>query len=101
VTPTITPLVLKSDESVVYPQPARETARFIYGFAGPGRIEIVVFNAFGEVAARVAAQPMAVRGTAVTALDTRDLAPGVYYATLRVEDVSGKRLLKKKFVVVH
>jgi hypothetical protein len=101
VTPTITPLVLKSGESIVFPQPARETARFIYSFAGPGQATLVVFNTSGETVARVEDQPVAVRGNAVTDLDTRDLAPGLYYATLQVEDASGKRQLKKKFVVVH
>lgn len=86
---------------MVFPQPAREVARFIYHFEGPGQVKIVIFNATGEIVARVEDQPQAVRGNAVTDLDTRALAPGFYYATLQVEDAGGKRTIKKKFVVVR
>lgn len=95
-------MAVPSAEGVrVFPQPGRERVRLSYGLAGAGRVRVEVFNPAGECVLRVTDEVVSLGGNATTGLATQDLATGVYYLRIQVEDQQGRRLLKGKMAIAR
>jgi hypothetical protein len=100
-TATAVPLPAAADgASYVYPQPANNTAHFVYSTDEAGDAEISVYNLAAKLSAKAG-------GTAVRSganrldLDITSFAPGVYYYLIKVRTVSGRDIKLKtgKFIV--
>lgn len=85
----------------IFPQPGRERVRLAYPCSGAARMEAEVFNPAGERVLRISAEPVGAGGEAVTELLTQDLAAGVYYVRMRLEDQQGRRTLTGKMAIAH
>jgi hypothetical protein len=85
----------------IFPQPGRERVRLSYPCSGVGRVTVEVFNAVGECVLRVKDEPVSQGNDATTELATQDLAAGVYYLRIQIEDQQGRRVLKGKMAVAQ
>ncbi|MEW6517729.1 MAG: T9SS type A sorting domain-containing protein [candidate division FCPU426 bacterium] len=83
----------------IYPQPGRDRVHLACGFTGPGVILLEVYNAAGERVLGLRNAFASQVGEAVLELQTRDLAPGIYYVRLQIEDQQGRRLVKGKMAI--
>lgn len=97
-TPTFTPGT-RAGEMRVFPQPARERVQLSYACSGAARAWVEVYNPAGERVLLVTDETFSLDGRAVTAFSTRELAAGVYYLRIQLEDQQGRRWLRGKMAI--
>lgn len=83
----------------VFPQPARERVQLSYACSGAARVWVEVYNSAGERVLLVADETFGLDGRAVTVFSTRELAAGVYYLRIQLEDQQGRRWLRGKMAI--
>jgi hypothetical protein len=89
-------------DAFLHPSPVRgPLARVTYRMAGPGEMELRIWNHNGDLAAKVTDRKPA--GVQVTPLDLAGFATGVYFYALTFRYDSGaiEKVPTKKFAVVH
>jgi len=77
---------------VAYPNPAQDVVRFAYSLAQPGPVHLLIRDALGREALRVAERGAAQAGPAEVSASVAALQPGIYYCTL--ETASGRVVQK-------
>ncbi len=100
VTATCTPPGLPAGLSVLlltYPNPARETVRFVLEMGSEAEVRVSVYNLHGERVAAVSQRVPAGRDQAVS-WDCRNAAPGLYLARIRV---NGREIAAAKVAVIR
>ncbi len=103
ITPTITPTVqlLPDNTAFTYPSPAKgDTLWFYYSVRGPAEVRIEIYNVIGEKGKVITNSHMS-SGNQRTSWDIKDVAPGLYFYRLYIEDAAGKRDLglKKLYII--
>jgi hypothetical protein len=89
-------------EGFLFPSPVRgDSARLSYRMSGPGRVECRVWNANGELAARV--EERKPQGVQTTPLDLGGFANGLYFYSVTIHYDSGgtERIPTGKFAVIR
>jgi hypothetical protein len=100
VTVTSTPPGLPAGLAVLlltYPNPGRETVRFVLEMGSEADVRVSLYNLGGERVADIAQRMPAGRDQAV-AWDCRNAAPGLYLARIRV---NGKEIATAKVAVIR
>lgn len=93
ISPTVTPApqLLSTDKIITYPSPARgNDLWFYYTVSGQAQVRIALYNVTGEKGL-VLTSTHAASGNQRTKWDIRDVAPGIYFYHLRIEDSQGVR----------
>ncbi len=99
---TVTPVpqIILIDKVITYPSPAKgNDLWFYYTVAGPAQVRIELYNVVGEKGL-VLTESHAASGNQRTRWDIRDVAPGIYFYRLRIEDAQGLRDFGVKKLVI-
>ncbi len=100
-TATVTPTMdysklWKGDKVLVYPNPARDTVKFLFEMNETGRVQIYVYKITGDLVARIEKDQSGGSGqTGEARWDARQVAPGIYLARIVVENDHGDIMINK------
>jgi hypothetical protein len=99
-TPTITPFVLTENQVITYPSPAKGNDMwFYYSAQKPCKIKIEIFNILGE-RGTVLNDEHTDTGYLRTHWDIRNVAPGIYFYRMSMENADGTRKFDMKKIVI-
>lgn len=99
-TVTITPFKVRRSEVITYPSPAKgNTAWFYYQIQAPARVTIDIYNLSGEKGKTLTnTNNVGTYGT--TSWTISDVASGVYFYTVTIEEGLNKRVIGPKKMII-
>jgi len=99
---TVLPGAQKVDGVMPYPQPAKNSVRFLYDLDSVSTVEISVYDVAAQKVASFLESDKPAGGRQSTVWDTSHVPAGVYYAVTKIKPVDGsERIYKKKVYIEH
>ncbi len=87
-----------ADGLLIYPQPAKDTVRFMYDMDNAGTIDIRIIDEIGQLTKELS-EDKAAGLQQFSEWDARGVTPGVYYALIKITTTSGTQTFKKKVFI--